>query len=62
MRGARGCLPERCCAPQGGATALHHSAAKGHVAVVKKLLAAGANKNVKRKVSGRGGRGDAGCG
>ena len=54
-RGERGCLTERCRAPQGGATPLHRAAGGvelggrggseggGHAKVVQLLLAAGAD-------------------
>ena len=51
----RGCLPERCRAPQSGRTPLHVASESGHVKVVSKLLAVGADKNAKDGVR-RGGR------
>ena len=47
MRGGEGCLPERCHSPQCGETPLHRAAEKGHAAVVKLLLAAGASADAK---------------
>jgi hypothetical protein len=60
--GETGCLPERCRAPQGGETPLHHAAEGGHAAVVEQLLAAGGAADATGKVRGkwgadRGGRG-----
>ena len=52
LRGARGCLPERYCAPQDGNTPLHLAADAGHAAVVEKLLAVGADKDAKASVIG----------
>ena len=51
MRGERGCLPDRCRAPQNGGTPLHLAAAEGHAAVAGQLLAAKAD--VEAKDNGR---------
>ena len=59
--GERGCLPERCRAPQWGQTPLHDAAENGGAAVVEPLLAAGAAVDAKDKVS-QGGGGRAGLG
>jgi len=48
--GEGGRLPECCRAPQVGATPLHHAAGKGHAAVAKQLLAAGATADAKNYV------------
>jgi len=52
LRRERGCLPERCRAPQEEKTPLHRAAEFGHAAVVEKLLAAGADKEAKDAVRG----------
>ena len=49
----RGCLPERCRAPQWGETPLNHAAEEGHSAVVEQLLAAGAAVDAKDNVNGK---------
>ena len=54
MRQERGCLPDRCPAPQDGGTPLHQAAAAGRVAAVEQLLAAGAEKDVKDVEVGQG--------
>ena len=54
MRGERGCLPDRCRAPQGGSTPLHFAAEYGHAAVVGLLLAAKADVAAKNAVIGGG--------
>ena len=50
----RGCLPERCRAPQGGWTPLYQAARGGHAAVVEQLLAAGAAKDAEDRVRRKG--------
>ena len=55
MRRERGCLPDRCPAPQGGWTPLHLAASSGHAAVTEALLAAGAKKEAETRVRGGGG-------
>ena len=50
-RSERGCLPERCWAPQTGFTPLHLAADNGHASVVEHLLKAGADKEAKDPVS-----------
>ena len=57
LRGERGCVPERCRAPQNEDTPLHLASEMGHVKVVAKLLKAEANKEVKNLVRGGGGYG-----
>ena len=54
LRGDRGCLPERCRAPQGEGTALHEAAFAGHAAVVVQLLAAGAFEEAEEQVRVKG--------
>ena len=55
LRRGRVCVPELCRAPQDGDTPLHHAEANGHNAVVEMLLAAGAAKDARCKVRGKGG-------
>ena len=55
MRGEKGCLPDRCPAPQSGRTPLHRAAVFGHAAVVEQLLAAGAETEAKDDVRREGG-------
>ena len=55
LRGERGCLPDRCRAPQRGRTPLHLAADEGHAAVVGQLLAAKADMETKNHVKGQGG-------
>ena len=50
LRSERGCLPERCRAPQHGHTPLLLASRKGIVAVVEQLLAAGAVTDAKTEV------------
>ena len=59
LRGDRGCISERCRAPQGEATALHDAAFAGRAAVVEQLLAAGAFEEAAEmvRVKGRCGQG-----
>ena len=54
LRGERGCLPDRCRAPQDGWTPLHHAAYEGRAAVVEQLLAAKADVAAKNNVRGAG--------
>ena len=54
MRGERGCLTDRCRAPQ-ETTALHCAATYGNAAVVELLLAAKADVAAKNEVRGQGG-------
>jgi len=60
--GERGCLPDRCRAPQWGGTPLHGAAEGGHAAVVELLLAAGAAVDAKETEVGGGGGGGLGGG
>ena len=48
MRRERGCLPDRCRAPQRGRTPLHQAALRGRAAVVGQLLAAKADVEAKK--------------
>jgi len=54
LRRERGCLPDRCPAPQYGETPLYRAALEGHAAVVVQLLAAGAETEAKDMVRGQG--------
>ena len=54
MRGERGCLPDRCRAPQGEDTPLHWAARYGRAAVAELLLAAKADVEAKDQVIGEG--------
>ena len=58
MCGDRRSQPERSRAPQDGHTLLHSAVSGGHAAVAEKLLTAGAGKDAKNEVRGRGVRGD----
>ena len=60
--GERGCLPERCCAPQNIWTPLHLAAVCGRAAVVEPLLTAGASVDATDKVRGGGGADRGGLG
>ena len=44
------CVPDLCCAPQGGDTPLHCAASYGNAASVAKLLTAEAAKDAKNRV------------
>ena len=55
MRRERGCLPDRCPAPQYGSTPLYFAAMKGYAEVVEQLVAAGADVGAKGEVRGEGG-------
>ena len=55
LHGERGCLPDRCPAPQIGRTPLHYAAIYSYAAVMEQLLAAGAEKDARNNVRGGGG-------
>ena len=50
LHGKRGCLPERCRAPQAGDTPLHLAANSGHASVVEQLLECVVETDAKNKV------------
>ncbi len=52
VKAAQSAPPSRCCSsPQTGATPLHIAAQKGHLDVVKAMLAAGCNKDAAKQAS-----------
>ena len=55
LRRERGCLPDRCPAPQLGYTPLHLAVEGGHAEVVEQLLAARADVEAKNQVKWEGG-------